>query len=69
MLEADEQEPDALQCFNVEVEWGHRRRGLATTIYVLAERVTGRTMENALDGIDQTEDGRALWHQPERPFG
>ena len=66
---ANDGEDPALYCFNVEVELGHRRRGLATTMYVLAERVAGRALENILEGIDQTDDGYALWHQRGRPFG
>lgn len=59
----------AFCCFDVQVDPPHQRQGLATTMYVLAERVTGLKLENTRGGGDQTDDGYALWHQRGRQFG
>lgn len=44
----------------------HRRKGLATAMYGMAERETGYTM--TFDD-SQSNDAKALWSQPNRPFG
>ncbi len=50
----------------IVVDEDHRRRGLATAMYQHAERVTGKRI---LPGGVQTDEGAALWGQPNRPFG
>jgi hypothetical protein len=50
----------------VNVSSGYRRRKIATRMYVEAERVTGAT---AVRDPNQTENSKALWAQPNRPFG
>lgn len=57
-------------CQNVEVEPAHQRRKIATAMYVFAERVLGAELEDFWgDEPDQTPAARALWAQPNRPFG
>lgn len=63
-------------CDDIDVITGHKRRGLGTSMYVLAERVLGVVLENAWDrndhswpGRKQSEEAAALWAQPNRPFG
>ena len=51
---------------NVEVKPEFRRQGLATSMYVFAEEETGMTTH---PHNIQSEEGRALWAQPNRPFG
>lgn len=50
----------------IEVRPGYRRKGIATRLYQLAERATGKPMKPAPAG---TESARAFWNQPKRPFG
>jgi len=45
----------------------HRRKGLANSAYSLIQQKTGGKFYP--DTEDQTEDGKALWSQPNRPFG
>lgn len=57
-------------CENVRVQQAHRRKGIATAMYVKAEEVNHKTLENYWDGTDtQTEEARMLWENPNRPFG
>jgi hypothetical protein len=60
--------PDAqlLRMEAIDVIKEHQRKGLATAMYVWAEHRTGFTFVPALN---QTLEGRALWAQPNRPFG
>ena len=44
----------------------HRRKGIATAMYVSAEHITGLV---AVRAADPTEFGFKLWEQPNRPFG
>jgi GNAT superfamily N-acetyltransferase len=57
-------------CQNVQVDPSHQRKGIATAIYVFAENVIGKPLYNFW-GSDpkQTPAARALWAQPNRPFG
>jgi GNAT superfamily N-acetyltransferase len=58
------------RCQSVEVDEAYRRRGIANALYVFAEKVTGRILFNWWKGKgDQTELAKALWAQPNRPFG
>jgi GNAT superfamily N-acetyltransferase len=45
---------------------GHRRRGLATELYRRAERELGAKFRPS---TFQSNEGRAFWAQPNRPFG
>jgi GNAT superfamily N-acetyltransferase len=57
-------------CQNVLVQPPYQRRGIATALYVLAESLFGKTLSNSLwDESDQSKAARALWAQPNRPFG
>lgn len=51
---------------SVQVHPQHRRKGIATAMYVLAEKVSGKRF---VPDTYQTPSGRALWDQPNRPFG
>jgi hypothetical protein len=53
---------------NVEVAGRFRRRGIATALYVFAELFFGKTLYNFWPD-KQTDAARALWAQPNRPFG
>ena len=43
----------------------HRRKGLASAMYAAAEKQTGEKVNPS----GQTPDAKALWSQPNRPFG
>jgi GNAT superfamily N-acetyltransferase len=59
-----------LRSLDVSVDPEHRRKGLASAMYSEAERQTGLTIKpTAEDRATRTEDGNALWSQPDRPFG
>ena len=52
----------------------HQRKGLATAMYQLAEKVSGRKMVRDTNPVTGTPGARtlaaeALWSQPNRPFG
>src|SRR5262249_31788456 len=51
---------------NIVVTPQHQRLGVASAMMVCTEAMTGLTMVPARN---QTEEGRALWGQPNRPFG
>ena len=60
----------AAHCQNVRVEEGHRRRGLATGMYLLAERVFGKPLWDFWKGEGwQSDAAKAMWAQADRPFG
>ena len=57
-------------CRNVDVVPRCRRQGIATAVYVMAEKLYMLHISNFWDGDQgQTEDARALWSQRSRPFG
>ncbi len=57
-------------CDNVTVDEEHRRKGNATAIYVFAEILFGRKVENHWKGDSiQSDAAKQLWNQPNRPFG
>lgn len=60
------QDGDRLLPNNVEVDEKDQRQGLATAMYVQAEYETERTIK---PHNIQSPEGRALWGQPDRPFG
>jgi hypothetical protein len=52
------------------VEPAYLRQGIANAMYVFAERVLGRWLENSWDGApQQSAAAKAQWAQPNRPFG
>jgi 8-oxo-dGTP diphosphatase len=62
----------------VRVDKDHRRKGLATAMYRLAEELTGAKMipsseipREQKEGVvgSLSAQGKALWSQPNRPFG
>lgn len=61
--------PPSLIPQNVRVEAGFQRKGIATAIYVLAEKIIGKPLTGFWDEGEQTPDSRGLWAQPGRPFG
>jgi GNAT superfamily N-acetyltransferase len=48
------------------VHLNYRRQGVATAMYLHAEKVTGL---NLIPAQDQTFDAKELWAQNQRPFG
>lgn len=57
-------------CQNVKVEEGHRRRGLATAMYLLAELVLEKQLSNYWNGHPwQSVAAKAMWANPDRAFG
>lgn len=51
---------------SIKVEEQYRRKGLATAMYSLAEKLSGyRIIPNQNNSID----AKAVWNQPNRPFG
>jgi GNAT superfamily N-acetyltransferase len=57
-----------ISALNVFVEAKHRRRGVASRMYELAEKHSGKKTVPAFHG-DQTEDAEAFWANPKRTFG
>jgi ribosomal protein S18 acetylase RimI-like enzyme len=53
---------------NAKVDKEHRRKGLASAMYSLAEKHSGKKIKQILGDENQTEDARNLWSQPNRPF-
>ena len=62
-------DPDYAHSQNVAVDAEFRRRGIATAMYVLAEKVFGKPLTPLWDGNENSVDAKALWKQPKRPFG
>ena len=50
---------------DVKIYPKHRRKGLATAMYQLAEEKSGRKFRRGV----QSEDAEKLWGQKDRPFG
>lgn len=61
-------EPDEhhLKMLTVTVEMPHRRKGIATMLYVCAEQMTGYVF---VPTPVRSGEGKKLWAQPNRPFG
>jgi ribosomal protein S18 acetylase RimI-like enzyme len=60
----------AAHCQNVRVEPADQRRGIATAMYLFAEKVFGKSIRNHWAGDSaQTAAAKALWANPSRPFG
>jgi GNAT superfamily N-acetyltransferase len=57
-------------CRDVAVDSKHRRKGLATAIYVFAEKLFGRGLTDFwADSPMRSPDAAKLWSHPKRPFG
>lgn len=57
-------------CLNVRTDEGYRRLGFAKAIYVLAELLLGKPLDNHWkDSPHQTPEARLFWADPDRPFG
>lgn len=52
---------------DVNIEKEHRRKGLATAAYKLAEKHFQKPMKAGVTGL--SKDSEALWSQKDRPFG
>lgn len=62
--------PTTAHVQNVEVHEDHTRKGIATSLYVLAERLLEVPLQNEWEGdIKQKPPAVKLWAQPDRPFG
>jgi GNAT superfamily N-acetyltransferase len=63
---------DTIHCQNVLVEPRYRRQGIANAMYVLAEKAFGKLLTDFWAGWkseQQTAAAKAMWAQPNRPFG
>lgn len=70
LFHADEDDPLGIYCQNIRVEPEHRRQGLANGVCCFAERLLGRPMYNFWKNSPiQSRAARAMWDQPDRPFG
>ena len=58
--------PDGLVPDEVSVHKDHRRKGIANEMYRLAEEHSGLQIQRS---DRQSRDAKALWSQPNRPFG
>ncbi len=57
-------------CQNIEVHPDYRRQGVATAIYVFAEKVFGKPLIDFWQNDSaQSLEAKALWAQTNRPFG
>ena len=55
-----------LMCSDVFVDPAHRRRGLASALYLEAERLSGKVLHPY---SAQYPDGRTMWRSPRRRWG
>lgn len=53
-------------CFSVKVDEDYRRKGVATQMYLYAEKHYGKKLAPS---ANQSEDSKALWNDPNRKFG
>lgn len=51
---------------NVKIDPAHRRKGLASAMYAMAEKIHGKTIEPE---HEHTSFAEAMWRQPNRGFG
>jgi hypothetical protein len=57
---------------DLQIEMPYRRQGIATAIYVFAEKVFAKPLTNLWewgDDPEQSPEAKAFWAQPNRPFG
>lgn len=52
--------------YNVQIHPDHQRKGIGTAMYSLAEEKSGRKI---VPSKSQSPGAKALWSQPNRPFG
>jgi ribosomal protein S18 acetylase RimI-like enzyme len=63
-------DPDEAHCENAWVEPSYQRQWIANLMYVIAEEVLGIHLSNFWNGDPkQSAKAKALWAQPNRPFG
>jgi hypothetical protein len=65
-LDIDNHQDNSMFALETEVDEDHQRKGLASAMYRLAEEKTGRKFSPS---PHQTDEGAAIWNQPNRPFG
>ncbi|WP_237062484.1 hypothetical protein [Microbulbifer zhoushanensis] len=59
-----------LHCNNIEVLEEHRRKGIANSLYLIAEELFDCKAKNVWKGTrSQSRLGAKLWSQKNRPFG
>lgn len=49
------------------VDHKHRRKGIATEMYIYIEKITGKIIDSPEE--DRSEHGDSFWKQNNRPFG
>ena len=54
---------------NVFVVPRNRRQGVATTVYLFAEKYFGKPVVEIWDDSERTPEAKAFWAQPSTPFG
>jgi GNAT superfamily N-acetyltransferase len=62
----DKLKPGEMWALMIDVDPEYRRQGIATALYNLAEKITGRKI---IRTPAKTPESDALWQQKERPFG
>ena len=55
-----------LEACNLDVKFDFQRKGIATRLYVEAEKIAGL---RCVPHNSQSPEGRAFWEQKDRPFG
>lgn len=66
----DYEDPEYLKVLNVDVHPDHRRKGVASAMYSMAEQKAGKFIyPTARDASVRSPDGQALWGQSDRSFG
>jgi ribosomal protein S18 acetylase RimI-like enzyme len=68
----DEDGSDGAYCQHVNVDPKYQRQGIANAVYVFAEKALNRTLWDfwgSFPDTPQSKSGRALWAQPNQPFG
>ncbi len=58
--------PNEMYASNLWVDEKHRRNGIASALYQMAEQMTGKTVKRT---NNQSEDAMKLWNNPNRSFG
>jgi GNAT superfamily N-acetyltransferase len=57
-------------CQNIEIAEHHQKRGLGSAMYVLAEQLIGKQLQNVwANDTRQSQAAKALWDSASRPFG
>ncbi len=58
-----------LVCQDISVSCSFQRRGIGTAIFVVAETLFGKPLENLWSDIVSKSKIRGFWDRPDRPFG